>query len=412
MHGIYFEDQDAYNYMQHLKPIGEDPNGVFIPSTEITKSSASSTTKKSVTFHLPDEVFPSKTESKIGLLNQQASDYSSFDPNLDPSLREVLIALEDEEYVENDLEEDFFEALDAQAIPKQYVNMVQEAENREKDWELDHFGFQKTQVNRADQDSEDSDSINSDEEHIPRYAKTNFSMTSSAMFRNQNLTLLDDRFDKVLNDYSDEESEDSADALSLSETNEILNEFLLETETIGRKRKVIPKRNTFEETIQSLNKPELEAVLARLALEEDNSLHVPEVERIDIDEQRRDWDVESMLSTYSNLYHRPTLIKELSHGVTPIKLKGRKKLPVVVEEEISETKEKTEEQELLENKGKARSRSETILDKKLRKAAIKEERKIRRIEKKSNQKVFKQELNRQEKVLEQKQKNAQTISLL
>jgi len=32
LYGISFEDQLEYDYLQHLKPMGEDPSAVFIPS--------------------------------------------------------------------------------------------------------------------------------------------------------------------------------------------------------------------------------------------------------------------------------------------------------------------------------------------------------------------------------------------
>jgi protein LTV1 len=62
--GIYYSDQDSYDYSKHLKPIGEDPNAVFM-ATKQTKS------KKTVSFDLPEDVFASKEEYAVGLMNQQ-----------------------------------------------------------------------------------------------------------------------------------------------------------------------------------------------------------------------------------------------------------------------------------------------------------------------------------------------------
>ena len=39
MHGIYFNDQQEYDYMQHLKQMGTDPGAVFYSSASSTSKS-------------------------------------------------------------------------------------------------------------------------------------------------------------------------------------------------------------------------------------------------------------------------------------------------------------------------------------------------------------------------------------
>ncbi|CAG8795116.1 23104_t:CDS:2, partial [Dentiscutata erythropus] len=100
---------------------------------------------------LPEEVLPSKDEIPFDQL-----DFSSFpegfQPDMDPRLRETLEALEDDEYVEDDID-DYFEKLN----------------NKEKD---------------------------DDDENDKRSRTTGYSLTSSIMFRNEKLRLLDDQFEK------------------------------------------------------------------------------------------------------------------------------------------------------------------------------------------------------------------------
>lgn len=81
LYGISFDDS-KYDYMQHLKPIGQNPNAVFIPA----------------------KFGKNNKNNKQYLRHQQNIEdaISGFKPDLNPDLREVLEALEDEAYVVND----------------------------------------------------------------------------------------------------------------------------------------------------------------------------------------------------------------------------------------------------------------------------------------------------------------------
>ncbi|KAJ3400583.1 hypothetical protein HDV05_001013, partial [Chytridiales sp. JEL 0842] len=234
MHGIYFKDE--YDYLKHLKPIGEDPSAVFLaasnapkPATKAnqgirfvddTASVAMSETpkRKGVKFDIPSEVLPSEYEEKVGLLNR-GPDVNILE--VEPSMREVIYALDDDAYVEEDLD-DFFEALDAEEVPEELLEALvpdgaippgvggMAGRGEEDDEEYDDFDendgwmeeFKRYKAQSANSDDE------YDDDEDPRMAgydaKTNFSMTSSALFRNKHLTFLDERFDKVLEDYDDE----------------------------------------------------------------------------------------------------------------------------------------------------------------------------------------------------------------
>ena len=138
-HGVFFDDSD-YDYMQHMRDLGEgqgaatwveasaptqqqrkqgkgkqrledalaglemdDGRSVGGESMGIQSSAAKSL--------LPEEVLPSEFVRKRTYQDQQdvPDEIAGFQPDMDPRLREVLEALEDEEYVDDDEgEDDFF----------------------------------------------------------------------------------------------------------------------------------------------------------------------------------------------------------------------------------------------------------------------------------------------------------------
>lgn len=54
--------------------------------------------------------------------------------DLDPKIREVFTALDDEEYVESDLEDDFFDSFNAEQVPEKYVpSSIQKSEDSIED---------------------------------------------------------------------------------------------------------------------------------------------------------------------------------------------------------------------------------------------------------------------------------------
>lgn len=136
-HGVYYDDT-KYDYMQHMKEIGTgdgpvtwvpasskepkgkgknkmslddalrnmDLGGKYDDAQSVASSMASS---KSL---LPEELLGSEFVKKTTYQDMQdiPDAIAGFQPDMDPRLREVLEALEDEAYV-NDEEEDFFAQL-------------------------------------------------------------------------------------------------------------------------------------------------------------------------------------------------------------------------------------------------------------------------------------------------------------
>jgi protein LTV1 len=108
---------------------------------------------------------------------------------MDPKLRETLEALEDDAYINNDLDDDFFAALNTEDDGF----YEEEEEDFEHDIEEDgnwESGFKKFRNNK--------NRIKEIEDDDKRSVTTGgYSMTSSVMFRNDKLRLLDEQFEKV-----------------------------------------------------------------------------------------------------------------------------------------------------------------------------------------------------------------------
>lgn len=98
-YGIFYDDS-KYDYLQHLKPMGQE-GGVFIEAVKEKPA------KKTLEDLLKDQL-PSETTRKVTLDETEniPEDLRGFNPDMDPRLREVLEALEDEAYLEEPAEED------------------------------------------------------------------------------------------------------------------------------------------------------------------------------------------------------------------------------------------------------------------------------------------------------------------
>lgn len=235
-YGIYFDDTD-YDYMQHLRPVGVQEDGVESMLVE-APSKAKGKGKAVITLiDIPKEALPSTVEVPRNYENQEAipSSIAGFQPEMDPHLRQVLEALEDDAFVEDELDEDFFGELvadgergtdediafefDEDGIPddvadEDLVAPSSEPESEEAEgWEARFKAF-KSAHERVGQPSEDHSDIHSEGADtigtLPQLSviggkrrrkgasdASGYSMSSSSMFRNEGLTTLDERFDQV-----------------------------------------------------------------------------------------------------------------------------------------------------------------------------------------------------------------------
>jgi len=297
-HGVFFDDTE-YDYMQHMKDLGSGGGPVtWVEAKQPTEKSKgkqrledalrnmdldetrslgqSSMTSSVARSLLPEEVLPSEFVRKTTYQDQQdvPDEIAGFQPDMDPRLREVLEALEDEEYVDD--EEDIFaeltgdgyevdrdewdrlgeqqlfdedddgwesdDTIKAPASPRESIQLdlpsgedakppedpqaVPSADPTEGAW-LDEFkkfksaakGGPAEKLNPmappSTQQSSALSSLASGRRKKRKGAKTstsNYSMTSSSLARTDPLTTLDERFDKMEAAYSlDEFPEEEED---------------------------------------------------------------------------------------------------------------------------------------------------------------------------------------------------------
>ncbi|KHN95763.1 low-temperature viability protein ltv1 [Metarhizium album ARSEF 1941] len=121
-YGVYFDDTE-YDYMQHLRDLGSAPGGQVVFVEASTKSRGKQ--KESLQDALKkmdleqksgdlfdEEMLPSKNLTKATYQAQQdiPDSIRGFQPDMDPRLREVLEALDDEAYVDDE-DDDIFKSL-------------------------------------------------------------------------------------------------------------------------------------------------------------------------------------------------------------------------------------------------------------------------------------------------------------
>jgi protein LTV1 len=125
-YGIYFDDTE-YDYMQHMRDLNEQSgNGVWVPASKPEEEKPQKGKGKSNAFVLREleaaatdsldkDILPSQNLQRLNYQNQQdvPDSIAGFQPDMNPDLREVLEALEDEAYVDDD--EGLFQELAAEA---------------------------------------------------------------------------------------------------------------------------------------------------------------------------------------------------------------------------------------------------------------------------------------------------------
>ncbi|KAI8058918.1 Low temperature viability protein-domain-containing protein [Gilbertella persicaria] len=412
-HGIFFDDGE-YDYMQHLRTIGDATDAVFLaaPSTKKEKPKTMDDgflkdeyreKKNPRLIELPSSVLPSQVEMSVGVMNQSTGLDQGLQPDMDPRLREVFEALSDEEYIE-DLDDDFFDALNADGEPydpeedEDYVDSDYEDYEQEEeqevvteenyDWEA---AFKKFKMNQSKRDSDDDDEL---DDFDRQTRQTGFSMSSSAMHRNPQLRLLDDRFEKIEEEYAEESEEDDEEEEETEERADfeaILDDFLEKYEIVGRKMQPKMEGETSAAKLDMIRQGLLKTHIHE-QVEVPRSKPVvlePKLER-PVQKQRETWDVQSVISTYSNLENHPSLISDQGPSKR-IRIDPKTGMPILVEvarkqkkkeqEEVeneSESEEE-EEEEMAENKGVPRSKQETKEEKKARKQAVKDAKKVIKI---------------------------------
>ncbi|RDB28777.1 Protein LTV1 [Hypsizygus marmoreus] len=384
LYGVYYDDTE-YNYMQHLRAVGVQEEGVESVLIEAPVSSKVEAKKaQGIELRdLPQEVLASTSELPRTYESQQAvpESIAGFQPDMDPHLRQVLEALEDEAFVNDDLEDDFFGGLVADG---------ERGSDEEVEFEFDENGVKKSGEggsHRAGEGEDDGQEEGGWEERFAAFKKaqketqthsddgygseggdtvgtlpamsviggkkrrkgtsdaSGYSMSSSSMYRNEALQTLDERFDQmILKQYneddedtpSSDEDNDSDEAPELITSRDdfesMMDEFLNDYEILGRKMKLKLSGETGVEKLNTLRRAMGQDERVRLADvdddDDDNNILMP----LDLDDKKDRWDCETILTTYSNLENHPRLIRARDPKPVPkITLDPKTGFPIVVD---------------------------------------------------------------------------------
>ena len=281
-HGIYFDDTE-YDYMQHIRDLNAGSGNGESYFVEAATKNKDGKGKEKVSLEealreaslqeernesganqgsgsqlLGDELLPSKDLRRSTYQDQQdvPDALAGFQPDMDPRLREVLEALEDEAYVDD--EEDFFGEIAKEGREISFEEF--EDAGDEAGWETDETEKPSTEYKAGRVPSppvpQTADTVmedgfdNGDGDWMKEFSKfkqadkaskkaqpkasnaelqssimtgtsmtggrrkkrkgamtssTGYSMTSSSIFRTEGQTLLDARFDKIEEDYAEDE---------------------------------------------------------------------------------------------------------------------------------------------------------------------------------------------------------------
>lgn len=329
-YGIFFDDSQ-YDYMQHLRPIGGGGDSVFIEA-----KTGKEPKEKQLIEALIKDVLPSKTTRKVAFDDEEniPEELRGFQPEMDPRLREVLEALEDEAYVaeggEGEVEDaDFLDLLksgevaDEDEFYEDYEgddwdldefddhyddeDAVEELENPYNEgeapedieqaapisnaWERDFMKFKKETKNTVNEWDSDNEFEEEEDEgdvvgELPLISTgkkklknklrkkmgamtdtSSFSMSSSALFRTEGLTLLDDRYEQLNKKFEEEdpymEEHEAFDmAKERPDFEDMLDDFLDNYELDRGGRKLVkkdPERQAIKDAADSVSKGKLAA---------------------------------------------------------------------------------------------------------------------------------------------------------
>ncbi|GAA5990973.1 hypothetical protein JCM5350_001833 [Sporobolomyces pararoseus] len=429
-YGIFFDDQE-YDYLQHLRSVGDRPDAHLVEAPTPKERQRKRQPREEIAgfkerererIVLPEDSLPSHPLDEVSYSSyhqqRQEQEQRGLQPDLDPRIREVLEALDDEAYAVDDgegtdgedefwggvlkggegngdewEEEDDEDEEDVEKVGKGIEKLVLANGNEIQvstgtgagEWDaVKQFKATQRNVGSDDEEFESemgdtiAELVKSSARRPPRggvqgsVAGSSFSMSSSAMFRNEGLRTLDDRFDQIEKMY-DESDDDSWGGGSEDESEnggggefhgpqredleQIMDEFLSRYEVIGGKMRqqlkpLVSEDPTSkeyegldpEEATRRANASKLDRIrasLANLDLEDGQDDEIEqrrrekerilkiverqekeeerrikkglgrETPKVDIlEDRRRDrWDCETVLSTYSNLSNHPRLLR-------------------------------------------------------------------------------------------------------
>lgn len=421
--GVFFDDD--YDYMQHLRERDQQDavHWEYIPPANLkgrdqpngiepdTKPERSTDNKPESKLQLPSSLFASEFEEAEGML-RKAAPHLGPRPDLDP---DIIAALDDDFDFENEnnhLEDNFIEM----AMGGEGGEGGDDDEFDEND---EHSDIDSNFDGEEDYDEDECDNLGplrnnrfprfDDEETKSRF--TEYSMSSSVIRRNQQLELLDDRFEKFFEKYDEPE----IGALDCEEieghvdmTDELMEQCLVEFKRSDNDLEYDKKWD--EERVRKIME------------EESSDEELVELEVTD-DEPGKKWDCESVLSTYSSAYNHPKLIDEPKRRKSKLVINPKTGMPMNVfngennqltlkslAKLNADTTNSSDEkgtgpkslcaQSVLSTLSvlSLRPKDETPEEKRQRKKLLKEYRSERRFERKSNTQAFKDEKKRQTQI--------------
>ncbi|XP_049577269.1 protein LTV1 homolog isoform X2 [Syngnathus scovelli] len=403
--GIFFDDD--YNYLQHLKEssgqtelLAAEPSPRFHLRSDDGDGVENDADEKeqAVSIQLPSSVFASDFEEDVGLLNK-AAPISGPRLDMDPDIVAALDEDFDFDDPDNMLDDDFI----AKANIPNCAQLGGDDDGDDDSWEdTDDDGSFGSGGAFSDEEGGARELLFEDEETRTRF--TEYSMTSSVMRRNEQLTLLDDRFEKFYEQFDDDE----IGALDNAE----LEGYIAPDS--ARLEEVI--KDYFAQKAKEALRPDDLGPKELFVLQEEEDEEEEEMETLVIKAPEEKWDCESIISTYSNIYNRPKVIPDPAK-VKPIRVSARSGIPLDVLPARGPTGKQVERMcrindvDLPRAATLPRQKDESKDQRKARKNAIKEERKERRVEKKANKMAFKEEKVRQEKQMLNIRNNVQGLKL-
>lgn len=303
--GIFFDDD--YDYMQHLRERDQEDSihWEYIPPANLkgrpepvdpTHGDGPSMSRENK-LQLPSSLFASEFEEKEGML-RKAAPHSGPRPDLDPDIVAALDDDFDHDNEENELDENFIE-----------MAMGGEGEDGDSD---DEYSDIDSNFDEDDEDELGDDELRDrlgpllgrgvrfpdfdNEETKSRF--TEYSMSSSVIRRNEQLELLDERFEKFFENYDEPEigaldCEEIEGHLDLG--GELMEQCLVEFKRSDNDLPYDPRWD--------------EQRVKKLQAEDSSDEELIELE-VEDDRPDKKWDCESVLSTYSSAYNHPKLIDE------------------------------------------------------------------------------------------------------
>lgn len=107
MHGIFFDNQEQYDYMQHLKEVDQPSSAIRMSGSRIENGD--------LDIHVHDDT----EDGEVSRANKSDRELNRVDK--DPEIAEVERALDDSDYIRSDLSDGFFQALNAEDVPEKYL---------------------------------------------------------------------------------------------------------------------------------------------------------------------------------------------------------------------------------------------------------------------------------------------------